>query len=292
MKTTACTKLTHTQSATLPNDGSQEPVPLTQMTPTVHDDGVPERCLSLRIRSDWGHFKKYGRTATKQTYNVIPRTTMAGLLAAIVGADRDSYYDVFGATSSAVAIRPESELRTINIPTTGVGTDPDSSAAKKAGSSRSRAITYQDTTQDRQIHNYEVLVNPAYRLDIAVEDEEFYSDLQARLEASTSVYPPSMGLSEYLATVEYLGEFEPEWLTEADRTVRSVVPTSLADTIPQPGVSYRVERSPAIMKQHGGGRRTTRFDDLVYTPDPTDSIQFESADLQPVSVDGEPVIFR
>lgn len=262
------------------------------MTPTVHDDGVPDSCLSVRIGSDWGHFKKYGRTATKQTYDVIPRTTVAGLLAAIVGAGRDSYYDVFGDTSSAIAITPDSQLRTINIPTTGVGTDPDSAAAKTAGSRRSRAITYQDTTQDRQIHNYEVLVEPAYRIDIAVEDEAFYSKLRAKLNEGKSVYPPSMGLSEYLATVEYLGEFKPERSSEADTAVRSVVPTSLADTIPQPGVGYRVERSPAIMEQHDGGRRTTRFDDLVYTPDPMGSIKFESEDLQAAVVDGEPVVFR
>ena len=261
------------------------------MSPTIDDDGIPETCLSVEIRSDWGHFKKYGRTATKQSYDVIPRTTVAGLLAAIVGAPRDSYYDTFGEESSAVAITPSSELRSLNVPTTGVGTDPDAATAQQVGTQRSRSIAYQDTTQHRQIHNYEVLVDPVYRIDIAVTDERFYTDLRSHLEAGTSTYPPSMGLSEYLASVEYLGEFQPESLSER-RPVDSVVPVPLADTIPRPGVSYRIERSPAIMEQYNGGRRTTRFDDLVYTPDPDDAVRFEADSVRRATVDGSTVVFR
>lgn len=262
------------------------------MTPTIDEAGVPNACLSLQLRSDWGHFKKFGRTASKQTFRVIPRTALAGLLAGIVGVARDDYYDVFGEESSAVAITPESPLRVINIPTTGVGTDPKKETAPTAGSSRSRSITYQDTTQNRQIHNYEVIVDPDYRIDIAVEDEDFYTELRTHLEAGTSTYPPSMGVSEYLASIEYLGESTVEQPSESSREVDSVVPCSLSEVIPQPGVSYRVERSPAIMERHRGGRRTTRFDDIVYTPDPEASIKLANNDLMPVDVDGRQVVFR
>lgn len=262
------------------------------MTPTIDTDGVPDTCLSLRIRSDWGHFKKYGRTASKQTYSIMPRTAIAGLLAGIVGVERDGYYDIFAAETSAVAISVCQVIRKLNIPSTGVSTDPSSAAAKIAGSSRSRSITYHDTTQHRQIHNYEVLVNPAYRIDIAVKDESFYTQLREHLRDGTSIYPPSMGVSEYLASVEFLGEFEVETKSHISDEINSVVPTSLADVVPQPGVTYRIERSPAIMERHAGGRRTTRFDDIVYTPEPTDSIELATGELTPCVVDGSTVVFR
>mgnify|MGYP002763338476 FL=1 len=115
------------------------------MSPQIDADGVPDRCLTLTIRSAWGHFRKVGRTATKQTYRVIPRTTVAGLLAAIVGAPRDSYYDVFGAETSAVAITPLSDLPTLNMPKTVVGTHPDHSVTEAVGSRRSTARTYPDS---------------------------------------------------------------------------------------------------------------------------------------------------
>jgi CRISPR-associated protein Cas5h len=266
------------------------------MSPSLDADGVPDYCLSLRIRSDWGHFRQVGRTATKQTYRVIPRTTVAGLLAAIVGAPRDSYYDVFAAEQSAIAITPLSELRTLNVPETVIGTDPDQQTTQTAGSRRSKALTYQDSTQPRQIHVYETLVDPEYRIDVAVEDAEFFTSLRDHLVAGTSHYPPSMGLSEHLATVELLEtETEPTRVTaDGPVTVDSAVPAGLDVTTPQPGVQYNVERSAATMEAIPGGRRTTRFDDLVYTSDPADSLKVDSSKLDRpvVDVGDATVVFR
>lgn len=265
------------------------------MPPQIDEDGVPDRCLSFTVRSTWGHFKRVGRAVTKQTYRIPPRTTVAGMLAAIVGRDRDSYYDVFGADSAAVAITPLAELRTVNIPTTGLGTDPGQDVTTSVGSRRKFKLTYQETTGDRQLHAYEVLANPAYRIDIAVEDEDFYEELSAHLTAGTSVYPPSLGKSEYLATVEDV---------ETDRTpsrvpvdgpvdIDSVVPVSLSETVPQGGVTYGAERSPAVMEADSGGRRTTRFDNYVYTNHPSACVRItEAASVTPVEVGNRTVVFR
>lgn len=266
------------------------------MSPTIDDDGVPDTCLSIRLSSDWGHFKQVGRTATKQTYRIVPRTTVAGLLAAIVGAPRDSYYDVFTDDGAAIAITPLGELRTINVPTIAVGTDPDQSVSKMAGNRQSKALTYQDTRQDRQIHVYETLVDPEYRIDVALEDESFYDDLRRMLERGESHYPPSMGLSEYLADVELL-DANAQPVREASSgpvDVDSAAPASIADTIPQPGVQYSTERSPAVMESISGGRRTTRFDDYVYAPSAEHSVRLspDAVDGTPATVGGKTVLFR
>jgi CRISPR-associated protein Cas5h len=265
------------------------------MSPQIDADGVPDRCLTLTIRSAWGHFRKVGRTATKQTYRVIPRTTVAGLLAAIVGAPRDSYYDVFGAETSAVAITPLSDLRTLNMPKTVVGTDPDQSVTKTVGSRRSKAVTYQDSTEDRQIHVYETLIKPAYRIDVAVDDD-FHEQLRECLTQDRSHYPPSMGVSQHLASVE----LEATEVTPSRRAsdgpveIESIVPGSLDVTVPQPGVQYSVERSPAVMESIPGGRRTTRFDDYVFTPtaDTPVSVDPSQLDRPVVDINGRTVVFR
>jgi CRISPR-associated protein Cas5h len=227
---------------------------------------------------------------------VIPRTTVAGLLAAIVGASRDSYYDVFAADSSAVAITPLSDLRTVNIPETVIGTDPDQQTARSFGSRRSNLLTYQDTTQDRQIHVYETLVDPAYRIDVAVEDEAFATELRSHLEAGTSHYPPSMGLSEHLASVELIStDARPTRVRGSNSVaVDSVVPGSLDVTIPEPGVQYSAERSPGTMKAIPGGRKTTRFDDYVYTPagDSTINVDPSKLDTPVAEIGDRTVVFR
>ncbi|RYJ08311.1 type I-B CRISPR-associated protein Cas5 [Halogeometricum borinquense] len=261
----------------------------------IDADGVPDRCLSFTVRSTWGHFKRVGRSVTKQTYRIPPRTTVAGMLAAIVGADRDSYYDVFGADNAAIAITPLTDLRTVNIPTTGLGTDPGQDVTSSVGSRRSSKLTYQNTTGDRQLHAYEVLADPAYRIDVALEDEAFYQKLREHLTNGTSVYPPSLGKSEYLATIEDVTtDCNPVRVTDdSPLDIDSVVPISLSEAIPQGGVTYSVERSPAVMEKDAGGRRTTRFDDYVYTQQADAAVRVgDNAGGVPVTVEDRTVVFR
>jgi len=55
---------------------------------TESDGSRPKRCLSFTIRGPWGHFRRIEGNIVKQTYRIIPRTTVAGLLAAVVGIER------------------------------------------------------------------------------------------------------------------------------------------------------------------------------------------------------------
>jgi len=266
------------------------------MPPQIDADGVPDRCLSFTVSSDWGHFKRVGRSVTKQTYRAPPRTTIAGMLAAIVGAERDTYYEVFGADTAAIAITPLSDIRTVNIPTVGLGTDPGQDVTSTVGNYYSNYnLTYQNTGKDRQLHAYEVLSDPKYRVDVALEDEEFYTDLREYLEAGMSVYPPSLGKSEYLATIENVETQQTPERVEAEEQVDvdSIVPGSLSEAIPQPGVTYGVERSPAVMEQTDGGRRTTQFDDYVYTQQAENTVRIrDDRDVTPVTVGDRTIVFR
>ncbi len=169
-------------------------------------DGVPETCLSFELRGEWGHFRRVEGNIVKQTYRIIPRTTLAGLIAAMLGLDRDSYYEAFGPSVSAVAVEPIAPLRTMNVPQNTLSTAKEHMTTMP---SRGHArISMPDPTELRQQHNYELLVNPAYRVDIRLEDGELRERLRGRLEDGTSYYPPSLGLSEHLAEVTYLGEFD------------------------------------------------------------------------------------
>ncbi len=265
------------------------------MAPDIDGDGVPDRCLSFTVKSTWGHFKRVGRSVTKQTYRIPPRTTIAGMVAAIVGAKRNSYYDVFQANNAAIAITPLSDLRTVNIPTVGLGTDPKQDVTTNVGNYYSDYnLTYQNTTNDRQLHAYEVLADPAYRIDLAVTDADFYDTLKTHLKEGTSVYPPSLGKSEYLATIKDVQVEQPTQIdTDGTVDVDSVVPGSLADAIPQSGVTYSVERSPAVMERAGGSRKTTQFDDYIYTQQADNAVRIRAdADPTPVTVGSRTVVFR
>lgn len=233
----------------------------------VTDSTGPSRCLSFVVRSDQAHFRRIDGNVVKQSYRVMPRTTVAGMLAAIVGADRDSYYKTFALDHSSVAITPLFDLRSKNVGTTALSTSHnDLKSASRA--QKGVKVSYPDTTKSRQLHNYELLVNPVYRIDLALDDETFYKELLTHLRAGTSVYTPSLGLSECLAHVDYLGEFEPDPVEADDNglvTVQSALPDALDAISPTANVPYATEQSPGEMEATvPSGRKTTAFIDWVY----------------------------
>lgn len=278
----------------VPDGAPQGDPPNGEMTaPSVGPNSVPERCLSLTVESDWGHFRRVDRTVTKQTYRLPPRTTVAGMLAAIAGVRRDGYYDTFAESVSAVAIEPLCEPRTVTEPSLGLGTNPDETMDAAGGTGQKTVkVTFPDSTDNRQIHSYELLVRPAYRIDVAVEDAEFYAALKEHLERGTSYYPPSMGLSEHLAWIEYHGEFEVDPVDAADPVaVQSAVPDGIEETVPKAGTSYNIERVPGFMDATEHGRRTTSYVDFAFAPDPDEAVELVPQSVTPASIDGRTVVF-
>lgn len=256
------------------------------------DDGTdgewtPERCLSLTVRGPWGHFRRVEGNVVKQTYRIVPRTTVAGLLAAVLGIERDGYYDSFAPDASAIAIEPTRELRTVNMPMNTLST-----AAGNLRSLNGRgklSVKLPDSTTLRQQHNYEVLVEPAYRIDVALADRELYRELREMLSTGRSHYVPSLGLSEYLAEIEYHGEFEiADASDDGVVTVESAVPDAVENVVLEPDTRCQVEESPAFMTTDEGGRTTTAFTAYTYNPD-AGPLDVRGVDAS--RVDGRTVVF-
>jgi len=254
------------------------------------DDGSawsPERCLSLTVRGPWGHFRRVEGNVVKQTYRIIPRTTVAGLLAAVLGIERDGYYDLFGPSVSRIAIGPVSPLRTLNMPMNTLST-----AAGDLRSINSRGkitVKLPNPAKLRQQHNYEVLVDPKYRIDVALNDEETYRKVRETLAAGKSHYVPSLGLSEHLAELEFHGEFAiRDGPNEDPVTIDSAVPNGLESVVLESDTRCQIEESPAFMTIDSGGRTTTEFTSYVYNPD-AEGLNVRDVDAN--IVDGRTVVF-
>ncbi|WP_135827777.1 type I-B CRISPR-associated protein Cas5b [Halorussus halobius] len=273
-----------------------DPDPNRSETPPVVVDGVPDSCLVCTVRGDWAHFRRIDRTVTKQTYRLPPRTTVAGLLAAIVGVGRDSYYEVFDPAVSALGVEVVGDLRTTTQPSLGLGTNPDETFDSAGGSGKNTVkVNFPDSTDNRQIHSYEYVVNPAYRLYVAVEDADFHAALKHHLERGTSYYTPSLGLSELLAGVETPAsgvEHEVTALSPDESTVEvhSAIPDAVETVVPSPGTPHHVERLPAAMEADGRNRRTTEFVDYAFTAN-DEPLESTGDGLALGEVDGRTVAF-
>ncbi|ACV11628.1 CRISPR-associated protein Cas5, Hmari subtype [Halorhabdus utahensis DSM 12940] len=254
---------------------------------TGTDGSDLDRCLSFEIRGPWGHFRRVEGNVVKQTYRIVPRTTVAGLIAAVLGIDRDGYYDLFGPEVSAIAIQPVEELRTVNMPMNTLST-----AAGDLTSLNPRgkiSIKLPNPTKLRQQHNYEVLVDPAYRIDVALADDERYEQLRETLAAGKSHYVPSLGLSEYLAEIDYLGEFDVKpGPASGTIAVDSAVPDAMDDVVLDPETRCQIEQSPAFMASDGSGRTTTEYTTYTYNPD---AEPLQVRDVPTSRVDDRTVVF-
>jgi CRISPR-associated protein Cas5h len=244
---------------------------------------VPDTCVGFDVTADFAHFRKVGNNSAKPSYRIPPRTTLAGMLAGILGLDRDSYYDLFAPSTSAVAVVPKRLPHTYTMGITTVNTKADDAIQylprDRHYTKSAEMLTPRSYVKyDRQRDTYEMLVDPSYRVYVALSDTEIDRELQDRLVNSRYHYSPSLGLSECLAELSAVDTHAVEPAEEA--TIDSI---AYDDDIivPQPGVTTQHERAPLYMEATDGGRRPTTFGNITYSPD-DDPLTVESTHVYTV----------
>lgn len=226
---------------------------------------IGETALSYTVSAEWGHFRRIDTTTTRQTYRVIPRTTVEGLIAAVMGWDRNSYYHHFTPDEAAIAIVPETmraetgepglQTRPIgkNELTVGTSDFEDVDVATGDGPLAGEIIDPEQSLANRQQRVTEYLRRPAYRIFLTFTDTALQQTVHDQLAAGKAVYSPSLGKSECLARIDYHGKSPITTATEP--TVHSTL--RVEDTAPDG--TCRTERTPYHMVADRGSRYTSGF---------------------------------
>ena len=251
---------------------------------TTDLDVAGRECLSFTVAGPWAHFRRIDTTTEKLTYRVIPRTTVAGLIAAVLGEPRDSYYETFARDASAIAISPACPLETQSIPQLTLPTS-DGDIKTAEGLSGKSVVDPAEIATERKRRTFEYLVDAAYRIDVVLDDTETFDRLRDFLETGRSTYGPYLGKTECLATISDVTQSTVEAGGNVD-AVTSTVPEEYV--IPEPGTPLRMERTPAYMAADETGRKTTGFVSYGYAPgDET----LRAPDAPVMTVDDRPICF-
>jgi CRISPR-associated protein Cas5h len=251
-------------------------------TTDLNVDG--RECISFTATGPWAHFRRVDATTEKLTYRVMPRTTVAGLIAAILGEPRDSYYQTFAKDASAIAISPQCSLETQSVPMLTLPTT-ESDIKTADGVSGKTVVDPDAIARERKRRTFEYVVDAEYRIDVVLDDTETYEQLREYLETGRSTYTPALGKTECLADITdvRVGTVESGGSAGA---ISSTVPEE--HVVPTPGTPLRMERTPAYMTAEEGGRRTTGFVSYAYAPgDET----LSAPDAPVATVDGRTVCF-
>lgn len=251
---------------------------------TTDLDVAGAECLSFTVNGSWAHFRRVDTTTEKLTYRVIPRTTVSGLIAAILGKPRDSYYDTFAPESSAIAISPQSSLDAISIPMLTLPTE-EGDIKGAEGVTGKTIVDPEHIGSERKRRTFEYIVDPAYRIDVVLEDEETFVKLQNRLKEHRPVYTPYLGKSECLASIN---DVSVTTVSDQgnDEAIESIVPEKYI--VPAPGIPLKMERTPTYMEADESGRRTTGFLSYAYAPKGS---QLSASGAPVYSVDDRTVCF-
>ncbi|KQC14005.1 MAG: hypothetical protein APR63_06500 [Desulfuromonas sp. SDB] len=183
--------------------------------------------IVFRISGKYAHFRRPYTNVSSLSYPFPPRPTIIGLLGAILGIQKDKVAKIFNEKKLKIAVEIEKHIKTFthvtNFRQAGIGNiDYSIIKPKKSWNPRKLKNTpaYNESTQIPM----ELLRNPSFLIHVSICDNNIYCELNNRLKSNRCVYTPCLGLSEFLANIEYINNYEVEKTEPGEYETKTIVP--------------------------------------------------------------------
>jgi len=180
--------------------------------------------LIFDIKGIFAHFRAFYTNSSSLSYGVPPRTVVTGIVAGILGLERDSYYEDFGCEKCKVALSLRTLFRKVMQTVNYVNTAEGKGGEKAVNLSGGRT----------QIP-LEILLPPV-GVDFLIYRVYFYhpqyqEELKNLLMNGKSRFPPYLGLTEFSGKVDFVDFIGIDSISikncEGEETeIQSVLPTS------------------------------------------------------------------
>lgn len=218
------------------------------------------KVLVFDIWGDFGHFRKFYTTTSPLTFSFPPPPTIAGMLGAIYGKDKNinEYLREFGSSRCKIALQILNPVKKVRM---GLN------LLETKGTNFKLPMSDKNLAPRTQIRT-EFLKDPRFRIYVSHEDDKVFDSLSKSLKMHRSVYTVSLGLSELLADFKYDGVYHAEIITNGEVTELST-PVMAGNLIEdgleiEIGKKYFKEKIPVMMNQD---RIVEKYDDVIFEPD-------------------------
>ncbi|MFH0736429.1 MAG: CRISPR-associated protein Cas5 [bacterium] len=166
------------------------------------------KIIAFDIIGKFAHFRKYFSNSTALSYTIPPRTTIIGILAAVMGYQKDAYYQCFSKKNLQITIAVISPLkktihRVNNLRIVSRSFD-DFMGHKLHTQTPIEIVTPEDLQNN----------NLAYRVYILPEDIEFREELIIRLTNKKAIYNTSLGVAQFSASIQNITIFNDNEIEE------------------------------------------------------------------------------
>ena len=154
------------------------------------------KVVIFEIRGPAAHFRKFYTNSSSLSYAFPPRTTLAGIVAAVLGLPKDSYYSLLTGKEAHYALRLMTPVRKIMQTVKFVRTKTIKEVNGSGGP------TMIPTEIILPVRGRELF----YRVYFYHDDPDFQEELAKQLALGPK-FPVYLGRSEFLAKINFLGVF-------------------------------------------------------------------------------------
>jgi CRISPR-associated protein Cas5h len=204
------------------------------------------RMVVFDIYGYMAHFRRFYSSVTPLTYHFPPRNTVMGILACILGFDKDSYYETFSRDKCRIAVALRTPVRRMMLPTNYLDTD-------QITLQRLRGVGNRVPTRMEYLLAVPPLEYVSYRIFVTHEDQSLLDRLAGRLADRRFAYPISLGPAHCLAEANlvYTGEANVVESNGDEYSVSTVIPQDTIVDGPAPAEGIKImleERLPPDFK--------------------------------------------
>lgn len=157
------------------------------------------RLLIFDWKGRMGHFRKLDTNSSSLTYSFPSRTTIAGMIAGVLGYEKDSYYELFSPERCKIGLSLLTPVRKV-FQTVNYLFVKNKSDLNGVNGHTQIPIEFLFPSVEK--------THIIYRIYFWHEEHEIYAKLKHFLQEKKAVYPPYMGLSELTSTIDFIQESE------------------------------------------------------------------------------------
>lgn len=172
------------------------------------------------ISGEFAHFRKFYTNSSSLSHSVPPRTTIMGLIAGMLGKERDTYYRELSSKNLKIAVKKNGGTRALTQTLNYL-------LAKSVGDLRAPKVHTQIPLEILRGQDGRI----SYRIT-AVAEDGVVEELAQRIEESRFVFPPTLGTAFFQADVDFVAATEAvEREAHGSVTIDSVIPVDCIESL-------------------------------------------------------------
>ncbi|HBM74862.1 MAG TPA: type I-B CRISPR-associated protein Cas5 [Clostridiaceae bacterium] len=156
------------------------------------------------LRGRFAHFRKFYTNSSSLSYAIPPRTAVMGIVAAILGLPRDSYYERFSREKMYIAVRKMNSTRNIMQTVNYIKATDDKSVMLPKEHTQ---IPFEIVTGKNGV---------TYRIYVHNEDKELMNELMYRCMNRKPYFSPYLGAAPFGCNISFIARTNGKLLQDSN----------------------------------------------------------------------------